>query len=178
MKNRMYVILIIMIAASFFCTQSLYGFGLRSLQKAVTETAEEPAKEADAPTATAEQAPAAPAAPAATDPAAILPFGVTIGGQEATPAPEGTHAVIAKPVPADATLKVDTEPGMVIINAFASDAKGNVASDAPPVIIMIQEGNETTLDQSIAKTPLPSGTHMLNIVVTGKGTARVLVTIE
>lgn len=193
MKSTHTLIIIILMTCSILYVTPAAGFGISSLKKAVSEkTTETKTEEAAEPAETKESAESCECAcdspgekgeaktPATTaqDTTGILPFGVTIGGQKAEPKKGATYAVIPKPVPANAALVVDAEPGMVIINAFPADKDGTVASGAQPKIIIIQKGTETTLDSTMDKKALAPGTYLMNVVISSKGTSRVLLTIE
>lgn len=97
-------------------------------------------------------------------------LGVSLGGVKLEPTPDGTSfTTSAAPVASDAELALDIEPQMVIINVFQCDEKGNVKSDAIiPFVIMIQNGNKTTLDQSVDKKKLAPGDYIMNILAGGK----------
>ena len=107
-----------------------------------------------------------------------LPFVVTLGNQEAILSEDNvTVAVISDPVPNDAEIIVDNDSGMVIINVFPTDGEGNATPGTQPLVILIQDGNKTTLDKTVDNKTLESGNYVMNIVVSGK-TARVLFTVE
>jgi len=108
----------------------------------------------------------------------VLPFGVKVGGQKAIVSGNKTFAKVAKPVSAKADLVVDAEAEMVIINIFKSDKEGNAIQGAQPAIIMIQGGNKTKLDSTMDKKPLEPGTYVMNVVISSKGTSRVMFTVK
>jgi hypothetical protein len=108
----------------------------------------------------------------------ILPFGVKVGGQKAIVSGNKLFAKVAKPVSANAALVVDAEAEMVIINIFKSDKEGNAIKGAQPAIIMIQGGNKTKLDSTMDKKPLEPGNYIMNVVISTKGTSRVMFTVK
>lgn len=108
---------------------------------------------------------------------AMLPFGVTLDGHPAVKVSE-VYAIVAEPVPANAQLVADVQADMIIINVFPSDDKANVDSSAQALIIMIQDGtNTTTMDKSMDGRVLEPGTYLMNIVA-GGDTARVVFTVK
>jgi len=108
----------------------------------------------------------------------VLPFGVKVGGQKAIVSGNKLFAKIAKPVSANADLAVDFEAEMVIINIFKCDKEGNAKQGVPPAIILIQGGNETKLSSTMDKKPLEPGNYIMNVVISPKGTSRVMFTVK
>ncbi len=111
---------------------------------------------------------------------AIYPFDVTIDGQTAAVEGDPSTAIVAKiamPVPANAELVVDGEPGMLIINLFPSNASAEVEPGAQPKIILVQEGTSTPLDATMDKSTLSPGIWLANVVFAGS-TSRILFTVE
>lgn len=109
----------------------------------------------------------------------FLPFGVKVGGQQAVAeSKDAAFARIEKPVTADAEIEVATEKGMVIINAFPADEKGNpVENGGQPAVIMTQNDNKLKLNNTMDNKPLPAGKYIMNIVAFGK-TARVFFEVK
>ncbi len=120
-----------------------------------------------------------PTAPADAAGASALPFDVTIGGQKAAlAAATAAHATIANPVSADADIEVGVPADMVIINVFPCDAAGAVATGAQPAIIIINKGQKGALNATMDKKPLAAGKYLANVVITEKGTARVMFDVK
>ena len=113
-----------------------------------------------------------------TTKSSILPFGVKVGGQKAIVSGNKTFAKVAKPVSANADLVVDAEVDMVIINIFKCDKEGNVKQGVQPAMILIQGSNKTKLSSTMDKKPLEPGTYVMNVVISSKGTSRVLFTVK
>ena len=87
-------------------------------------------------------------------------------------------AVIAKPVKADALLKIEKEARMLIINAFSVNEKGEVMkAGQQPAVIFTQKTKSTKLDATMDKKPLKPGRYLANIVAHG-GTSRVVFVVE
>jgi hypothetical protein len=108
----------------------------------------------------------------------VMPFAITLDGQ-ATGKNNEITALIANPVANNAEIFVDVPTDkMIIINAFPSDAKGNVPSGAKAAILLIKKGqNKTTMDKTTDNKKLKAGTYLMNIVGDGK-TARVVFTVK
>jgi hypothetical protein len=136
---------------------------------------------ADTTSTTGTTAPATESASTAGSPssaASPLPFGVTIGGDDAAVMPPlDQFGTFDGPVAANATISVAAKVDSVIINAFPCDANGNVASGAQPAIIVMQ-GTTGTLDATMDKKPLAPGTYMLNVVAGQLGTARLVMQVK
>ena len=64
------------------------------------------------------------------------------------------------------------------VNIFAADERGNARPDAQPIVIMIQTGNKTTLDEAMNGSKLTPGRYVMNVVSPSKGTARVFFTVR
>jgi hypothetical protein len=108
-----------------------------------------------------------------------LPFSVTIGGQAAAvkgDAAKAAHATIEKTVAADAALEVGAK-GMIIINVVAANDQGTPNEGATPAIIVIQNGNKTTLDKTLDGKKLAAGNYLMAVVAEGK-TASVLLKVQ
>jgi hypothetical protein len=108
------------------------------------------------------------------------PFQVKVGGQLATV--EGKPEIVAfaklkDPVSANAEVEVVGVPAMIIINIFKANSDGTVTSSASPKIILVQNGNRTSLDATIDKSTLPPGTYIMNIVYANV-TSRVFFTVK
>ena len=108
----------------------------------------------------------------------FLPFGVRVGGQQAVAEnKDAAFARIEKPVSADAEVELATEKGMVIINAFPADDKGNPVEGGQPSVIMTQDDSKLKLNNTMDNKPLAPGKYIMNIVAFGK-TARVLFDVK
>jgi len=107
-----------------------------------------------------------------------LAFPVSVGGQAAKPVAAGTHATIADPVAANATVTVGVDAETVIVNIFPSDEKGTVDSGATPKIIVAQNTRSFSLDQTMDKTTLTAGTYLMNVVASPHGTARIVFVVK
>ena len=108
----------------------------------------------------------------------ILPFAVTVDGQEAVAESEqAVFATINTPVSNKAELAVDDDSGMIILNIFSSDDSGNVKPGIQPVIIILQGDNKTTLDNTMDKKKLDPGCYLMNIMSSGK-TARIFFEVK
>lgn len=108
----------------------------------------------------------------------ILPFPVTLGGQNAViEKPDAVFAKIAQPVAASAELAVETNESMIIVNIFDCDAAGNAKQDAQPLILLMQGTKKSPINKTMdGKAPAP-GHHVMNIVA-GGATARVFFTVK
>jgi len=116
----------------------------------------------------------------AAEPSPIYPFKVTIDGKVAEIVGDPTTAIFAKiadPVPADALLEVEGEPGMIIINVFPTNEAGEVVSGAAPAILMAQDTTKIKLDQTMDKSKIAPGLYLANIVYKS-GTSRVMFTVK
>ena len=108
----------------------------------------------------------------------VYPFDVTLGGQKAEMGDWGDlFAVVKKPVKADATLALDKEVPMIIVNAFPCEEDGTILMNgAPAAIILGQKTAEVKLDATMDKKKLAAGTYLMNVVADGK-TSRVVFTV-
>ncbi len=107
-----------------------------------------------------------------------LPFGVKLGGQQATAKGDANFATVEKAVADNAELEVAVDkPEMVIINVFPSDEKGTPKDGAAAIIIMFQKTNKGTIDQTIDKKKIPAGTYLMNVVAADK-TSRIVFKIK
>jgi len=165
----------------------LFVVGCADLMDKLSPKKESPAPAAKTePAAPTDKAPPAdttpktePTAPADAAGASSLPFDVTIGGQKAVlAAANAPHATIANPVSADAGIEVGVPADMVIINVFPCDAAGAVASGAQPAIIIINKDQKGALNATMDKKPLAAGKYLANVVITEKGTARVMFEVK
>ncbi|MGJ8695499.1 MAG: hypothetical protein ACSHYF_04225 [Verrucomicrobiaceae bacterium] len=112
----------------------------------------------------------------------LYPFKVTIGDQTAAVTKhDDLFAVIARPVKADAPLKIEKESPLLIINAFPCADDGTVADAQAANIIFAQNTAEVSLkdtkDRTMQPKPLAPGTYLANIVAHGK-TSRVVFTVQ
>lgn len=109
-----------------------------------------------------------------------LPFSIKIGGQEAKVGKESDMAAaIQEPVAADAELEVavDVTPSVLIVNAFRSNAAGEVKDENAPAVIVGQNTKKVKLDATMDQKKLEPGFYMLSIVADGN-TARVLIQVK
>jgi len=118
----------------------------------------------------------------AEDRPTVYPFDVKVGGQLAKVEGDPQTAIVAKiadPVKADAKIEVVGEPGMVIINVVPANPDGSVdpAASGQTKVIMVQNGTETTLADTMDKSTLSPGIYLANVVY-NQGTSRVLFTVE
>ena len=109
----------------------------------------------------------------------VYPFDVTVSGEVAKLDGSIETAIFAKlnrSVKADALVELATDPSMIIVNVFRSDAEGVVsqADQAKAKVIMVQSGTKFGLDQTMDGTTLEPGSYAMNIVVPGLGTSRIL----
>jgi len=104
-----------------------------------------------------------------------LPFAVSVGGQAAK---DGTpFAKIENPVAADAELSVQSEDGMIIVNAHVVNAKNEPVPGSTPAVILLQGKTKTNLDKTMDGKKLAAGNYVMSVVSEGK-TASILVTIK
>src|SRR5579862_4791128 len=83
-----------------------------------------------------------------------LPFAVTVGGQAATYKAGDAFAKLDKPVKNDAAIEVDSKAAMIIINATATNEKGEPTAGATPAVILLQNTNKGTLAGTMDKKTL------------------------
>ncbi len=166
MKNT-YLSVVGILVVSLFTLQT-YGidFGLDNLKKKAKVEKKEETKSTESTKAIE------------STQSSILPFGVKLGGQEAKVSDSKSYAKIAKPVSSNADLVVDAEADMIIINAFKCDKEGNVKQGEQPAIILIQGSSKTKLSGTMDKKPLEPGTYIMNVVISSKGTSRVMFTVK
>ena len=108
---------------------------------------------------------------------AQLPFQVAINGNAAKTNTE-IAAVISEPVPADAEIVCDTENNdLITITFMPCDKDGVVISGKAPELILIREGNKTTLDQTTDKKKLSKGFYLMD-VTSGDKTSRIVIEIK
>ena len=107
----------------------------------------------------------------------IYPFDITLGGVKAE-VKEGNmlFAEVPKPVAADATLALDEEVPMLIINAFPCNEDGTVEEGQPAAVIFANQVKEVKLDATMDKKKLAPGTYLANVVANGK-TSRIVFTV-
>lgn len=99
----------------------------------------------------------------------VLPFHVSIGGQAAVVKDaKAKFATIEKPVAADAALEVGVSGKLIIVNLNPADEKGVPAGTSTPAVILMQDTNKTTLDQTMDKKKLTRGHYLMAVVVDGK----------
>ena len=109
----------------------------------------------------------------------ILPFPVTVGGQEAkAKSPTSIYAELEKEVAADAEVELKLEkPTMIFINVFPCDAKGATIPGGKTTVIVAQNTTKAKLDATIDKSTLKPGLYISNIVAAGK-TSRVMFKVK
>ena len=107
----------------------------------------------------------------------FYPFTVKIGEQEAEMKDRNDlFAVIAKPVKADAVLKIEKKSDLLIANACPCQEDGTILQGNKVVAIFGQNTEMLKLDATLTKKPLKPGTYLMNIVAHGT-TSRVVFTI-
>lgn len=107
----------------------------------------------------------------------FLPFDVTVASQKAVMQGENElFAVVEKPVPADATVELEEESALFIINAFPCQEDGTVLENQAAGIIFGQNAKVVQLNATMDKKPLPPGTYLMNVVAHNK-TSRVVFTV-
>ena len=100
-----------------------------------------------------------------------LPFSVSLGGQAAQvkgKPGEAAFATVEKPVAANAPLEVGAKGDMIIVNVVAADDKGTPAAGAAPAVLLIQNGNKTTLDKTMDGQKLAAGSYLMSVVAEGR----------
>ncbi len=105
------------------------------------------------------------------------PFDVTLAGQSAKV--EGNSAIfakIAKPVPNDAEMVLRAEKETIFVNIFRCNEKGEVSQkdSAKAKIIMAPDANRVKLNATMDKSVLEDGLYLMNVVLSSKGTSRVM----
>lgn len=111
------------------------------------------------------------------DPPLFYPFSVTIGEQEAEMKDRNDlFAVIAKPVKANAVLKIAKKSDLLIVNACPCLEDGTILKGNKIVAIFGQNTDSLALDATLTKEPLKPGTYLMNVVAHGS-TSRVVFTV-
>ena len=106
-----------------------------------------------------------------------LPFGVSIDGNAAK-TNSAVAAVIEEPVTATSELVCDTENKDIInITFMPSNKDGIVVPGKTPELIILRDGNKTTLDQTTDKKKLQPGYYIMD-VTSGDKTARIVIEIK
>ena len=108
---------------------------------------------------------------------AQLPFGVEVDGNSAS-----THSTIAAlieaPVSADSELICDIVNSDIInITFFPCDNEGIVVPGKKPALIIIREGNKTSLDKSIDGKKLTTGFYLMDVSAENK-TSRIVIKVK
>lgn len=107
-----------------------------------------------------------------------LPFPVSVGDQPAVRSESSTnHAVIEKPVSADAQLSVKDVEGQIIVNLFPSDENGQATNGQQPLILLFDASSSKAISANMqGKTP-EAGWYLANVVGGGK-TSRVVFKVQ
>ena len=106
-----------------------------------------------------------------------LPFEISINGKKALPYSE-TIAKIAKPLPNNGEVVCNIENSdMIQLDFFPANENGVVIGGKKPKLIIIREGNKTTLDQTISHKKLSKGFYLMNVTA-GDKQARVIIQIN
>ena len=107
-----------------------------------------------------------------------LPFGVSIGGQQAAMTEASSnHARLAKPVAADAVMKVSDVKGQIIVNIFHSTENGDPTDDKQPRILLFDAAGSKSMGDNMQGKALTPGWYLTN-VVGGGGTSRVVFQVK
>jgi hypothetical protein len=101
-----------------------------------------------------------------------LPFSVTVGGQPAAHKSGEPFAHLASPVAADAPVKVGAKADLTIINVHRLQANGTPDPAVQPAIILLQGTSEGSLDATMDRQKLATGTYLLS-VTSGEATASI-----
>ncbi len=111
--------------------------------------------------------------------AGSYPFRVSLDGKDAVlRSANDVFAVIDNPVSADAVIVADAEDDTIFINIFASNERGEVASDTMPAVILYRPDTTVRLDNTMDGSRLEPGYYLMNVVAPSKGTSRVVFRIE
>ncbi len=106
----------------------------------------------------------------------IYPFDVRVGGQLAVVEGNPDTAIFAKlkdPVPPDAEVEVEGQPGMLILNVFPVNPDGTVDSSAPVKAIFASGATKVRLSQTMDGSKLEPGLWGMNVVF-ASATSRVM----
>ena len=107
---------------------------------------------------------------------AQLPFGIAIAEHKAV-VDSPIAARIAEPVANDAEIVCDTvNNGLIEISFFPCDKEGIVVGGKKPALILLRDGNKTTLDKTIYGKKLVPGFYKMD-VTSGNKTSRVVIEI-
>ncbi len=109
----------------------------------------------------------------------LYPFDVTLAGQTAQIEGDPEYAVfakIAKPVSNDAEMVLDTEAETIFVNIFRCNENGEVsrADSTKAKVIMAPNTTKVKLNATMDKSVLEDGLYLMNIVLSSKGTSRVM----
>jgi hypothetical protein len=103
----------------------------------------------------------------------VLPFPVTLGGQQATMTDKSTiTSYIAAPVAADAAMAVTGVEGQIIVNIFPSDENANPVQGQQPMILLFDASGSKAISANMQGTKPAPGWYLANVVGGGK-TSRV-----
>lgn len=108
-----------------------------------------------------------------------LPFPVMIGGQTAHRVDGNlTHAIIDKPVTANAPMAVSGQSGQVIANIFVSNAQGQPQSgSSQPLILIFSAKENKPISDNMSHTAPKPGWYLANVVA-GGATSRVVFQVK
>jgi hypothetical protein len=106
-----------------------------------------------------------------------LPFPVKVGGQAASHQKGQAFATVAAPVAVGAELEVQAKGDPIIVNIVKVDAKGEPDRAEPPLILLLQGTNKTTLDKTMDGRKPAAGKYLLSISAAER-TASILFTVK
>ena len=107
-----------------------------------------------------------------------LPFGVSLGGQQAVETETSdVYAIVENPVAAGAQLAVKGVQGQIIVNIFPSNDKGEATQGAQPLILLFDAGESKSISDNMQGSKVTPGWYLTNVVGGGK-TSRVLFQVK
>jgi hypothetical protein len=98
----------------------------------------------------------------------VLPFTVTIAGQNATMEPEQPYATISEPVTGDAEVMVEVEGGTVILDLSKAKADGSRDDEAEPAIHLLRGTKMGLLHKLHHGRKIEPGIYYLSVVADGR----------
>ena len=108
---------------------------------------------------------------------AQLPFSVKVDGNEAV-ANSTIAALIEDPVSADSEVLCEiTNDDIINITFFPCDNEGIVVPGKKPALIIIREGNKSSLDKTMDGKKLTPGFYLMDVTA-GKRTSRIVIEVE
>ncbi len=108
---------------------------------------------------------------------ARLPFQVAIDGNIAR-ADSAIAAIIEEPVTATSEMVCTIENNDIIqVTFMPCDINGVVIPGKDPALILLRDGNTTTLNQTTDKTKLKTGCYLMDVTF-GDKTSRIVITIK